>query len=190
MRAVAVEDHDPDAEARRRFAVPPPALDARELEALDPADRDDRAVLIRAAHPELERALEEGHEQLDATAGRINPRLHLVLHEVVANQLFEDDPPEVWRTTKRLRAAGYEHHEVLHMLASTVAGQLWAAGGEQRPYDPAAHRAALKALPGSWERDRVRAERGSDPPIRGQSARADARGKRRAQRAARRRNRR
>jgi hypothetical protein len=76
------------------------------------------------------------------------------MHEIVATQLWDGDPPEVWETAVRLRQAGYERHEILHMLGRPVSDQVWAALHDQAPYDRANHVAALHALPGTWERER------------------------------------
>jgi hypothetical protein len=57
----------------------------------------------------------------------VNPVLHIAMHEIVANQLWANDPPEMWETAARLLAAGYERHEVLHMLASVVSDELFEA---------------------------------------------------------------
>ena len=84
----------------------------------------------------------------------MNPRLHLTIHEIVAAQLADDDPPEVWATAQRLRRLGYGRHEILHMLGAAMTPQLWAALHDQREYDLDEHRAALAALPDSWERER------------------------------------
>ena len=46
----------------------------------------------------------------------LNPRFHLSVHEIVATQLADDDPPEVWATAQRLRQLAYGGHEILHML--------------------------------------------------------------------------
>jgi hypothetical protein len=27
----------------------------------------------------------------------MNPRLHIAMHQIVPNQILEDDPPETWR---------------------------------------------------------------------------------------------
>ena len=43
----------------------------------------------------------------------VNPRLHITLHEIVANQLWGDEPPEMWHTAKHLVVVGYERHEIL-----------------------------------------------------------------------------
>jgi hypothetical protein len=115
----------------------------------------------------------------------MNPRLHLTVHEIVAAQLADEDPPEVWATAQRLRRLGYGRHEILHMLGAAMSPQLWSALHEQREYDLAAHRAALAALPDSWERERQGGR--AEPSARDTHARRSAA---KAERAARRRNRR
>ena len=148
---------------RRQFAAPRTTgeFDDIDLSLLDPADPDDRHILIRAEHPELEPALESGRREIHLDGETINPTLHITMHEVVANQLWDDKPPEVWETAQRLLAAGYERHEILHMLASIVAADVFDTLKHNTPHDPAKTRAALDALPGSWEqqRDEIPAER-------------------------------
>jgi len=46
------------------------------------------------------------------------------MQEVVATQLWEDSPPEAWGTARRLLKAGYERHEILHMLIRPVSEQI------------------------------------------------------------------
>lgn len=82
----------------------------------------------------------------------MNPRLHLSIHEVVAAQILDDEPPEAFATAKRLVDLGRDRHEVLHMLGSTVAEQVWNATHGQGDYEPEAHVRALAALPDSWDR--------------------------------------
>jgi hypothetical protein len=168
---------------RRRFVADPVVLSDLELTIDDLADPDVRSVVIAAEHPEFEEALQSGRREVDVGHGPVNPRLHLVMHEVVATQLWDDSPAEVWKTAVRLRDAGYERHEILHMLGRPVSDQIWAASHDGQPYDYDRHVAALGALPGSWERERVAqtANRRHD------DARKQAR---RQARAARRRNRR
>lgn len=168
-----------DRDRRLAFAIPLLAEPDEETQGLDPNDADDRALLIAAAHPELETALVDGQE--------INPRLHLTIHEIVATQIVDDDPPEVWATAQRLRKLGYGRHEVLHMLGAAMTPQLWDALHNQREYDLQAHRAALAALPESWERGRPG---GPAPPAARAAHAVDASKRRKAERAARRRNRR
>jgi hypothetical protein len=144
---------------RRAFAAPPATgfFAGVDLSLLDPADEDERAFLIRAEHRDLAAAIERGQETIFVNGEEINPRLHLTIHEVLAAQLWDDDPPEVWQTARRLRDAGYERHEILHMLGSALIEQLWHTLGEREEFDRARYRRALAALPGSWEAGRPEA---------------------------------
>lgn len=173
-------------ERRLAFAVPPIRDPPEDLavEWLDPEDPGERMLLLKAAHPELDFE----SETVMVAGQQMNPRLHVALHQVVAQQLIDDDPPEVWETAVRLRALGYGQHEILHMLGRAMSGELWEALQGRRGYDGEAHRAALAALPESWERERPG---GPAPPPPSQASHArEAKRRRQAARAARRRNRR
>ena len=174
-----------DREQRLAFAIPAVEQDLDDLDTslLDPADADDRALLIRAAHPELD----TGQETMVIGGREINPRLHLTLHEIVATQLAEDDPPETWATAQRLRRLGYGRHEILHMLGAAMSTQIWEALDNRREYDADEHRAALAALPESWERQRPG---GPAPPAARATHASEAKRRRKAERAARKRQRR
>jgi hypothetical protein len=145
-----------DAAARIAAAIPPLDDRARERAAaqewdlglLDPTDPDERAVLIRLAHPAFEDAIERGDDELIVDGRVMKPRLHLMIHEIVATQIIDGDPPEMFETAERLIAAGRDRHDVLHMLGSTVSDQIWSASHDRRPYDRATH---IAALPGSWD---------------------------------------
>jgi hypothetical protein len=95
---------------------------------------------------------------------RMNPRLHIAMHELVANQLWHNDPAEVWETAQRLRALGYDRHEIFHMLATAASGEMWRALHDRKPYNRERHLAALKALPASWERERGKTPRRKPSP--------------------------
>jgi len=176
---------DSDRERRLKFAIPPIAEPPEDIDVslLDPADPDDRMLLIQAAHPELD----TDPETMVVDGREMNPRLHLTIHEIVATQLADDQPPEVWATAQRLHRLGYGKHEILHMLGAAMSRQLWEALHNKREYDAAEHRAALAALPESWERQRPG---GPAPPASREAHADDAKRRRKAQRAARRRNRR
>lgn len=167
---------------RQRFVADPDVLSALNMRVDDLPDPDVRSSVIREEHPKLEDAIDNGLDEVDLGYGPINPRVHLAMHEIVATQLWDGDPPEVWETALRLSDAGYERHEVLHMLGRPMSDQIWAALHDEQPYDRERHIAELRALPGSWERERsaLGAARRHD------EARKRAR---RAARAARRRNR-
>ena len=131
-----------------------------ELSLLDPAEEDDRHFLIVAEHPDLQQAIEEDRDEITLRGNVMSPRLHISMHEIVANQLWMDDPPETWPTAQRLAALGYERHEILHMLGSVVSSEVWRTVHDKEPFDPDRFRAGLAALPDSWEAERAEA----DPP--------------------------
>jgi hypothetical protein len=130
----------------------------------DLADPDVRAVAIRADHPEFDEALRNGKDELIVDGEPMSIRLHLTMHQVLANQLADDDPPEVYLTAQRLLAAGYDRHEVLHMLAAPMAEQIYATLHRGEEYDRDRHLAALAALPGSWDRRRTQRTLKRDDP--------------------------
>jgi hypothetical protein len=122
---------------RRRFVADPDALAALGFTLEQLSDPDVRSVVIRHEHPEFEEALKEGRREIEGSDGPMSPRLHLTMHEVVATQLWDDSPPEVWDMAVRLRDAGYERHEILHMLARPVSEQIWGALHDESLRSPA-----------------------------------------------------
>ncbi|HEX4219271.1 MAG TPA: DUF1841 family protein [Acidimicrobiales bacterium] len=141
---------------RRRWLFPlaSGSFQGFRLDLLNPADEGDRMVLIHSEHPELADALEEERDEVGADGQFMNPRLHLLMHEAVANQIWNDDPPEVWRTAQRLSAAGYDRHEVLHMLASVLVEDMERMQRDGVPFDRDRFLAELEELPDAWEADR------------------------------------
>jgi hypothetical protein len=133
--------------ARRRFAVPTvvTTIDGEEVE-LDPADEDQRQLLITAEHPEYRQVLDDPFS--DELVDGANPRLHITLHQVITNQLWDDTPPEVWQAAQRLLANGHDRHAILHALAYEMSGEIYSAlSGEHAP-DPemTAYRDRLRRL--------------------------------------------
>ncbi|WP_345611849.1 DUF1841 family protein [Pseudonocardia adelaidensis] len=126
----------PDLLERRMFAVP--AVGTRigdeEFPFLDPSDPDDRGMLIEGEHPQYHDALADPDS---GVVDGVNPRLHIAVHEIVADQLWDDDPPQVWQAAKRLSAAGMERHDVLHAIGDVVAHHLYGALTGDGPSDPA-----------------------------------------------------
>lgn len=127
-----------------------------DLADLDPDDPDDRHSLVLADHPELQAAIRDDAGEIEVGGEPMSPTLHIGFHVVVANQILDDDPPEVWLAAQRLEGLGYDRHEILHMLAGAAAQQTWSAMAERRPYDRTQHLADLDALPASWEAERPR----------------------------------
>jgi len=143
----------PELLERRMFAVP--AVGTRigdeEFPFLDPSDPDDRAMLIEGEHPQYHDALADPHS---GDVDGVNPRLHVAVHEIVAEQLWNDDPPQVWQAAKRLTAAGAERHDVLHALGEVVARHLYGVLIGGGPSDVARYVEEMDAL-GRVEDDRV-----------------------------------
>ena len=122
-----------------------------DLQHLDPSDEDDRYYFILAEHPELVPAIRDDVGEIDVGGEPMNPRLHLTIHQVVANQLWNDDPPEAWATVKRLMGLGYKRHDILHMIGSVVSDDVYYALKEDQSFDLKRYLAALEALPEAWE---------------------------------------
>jgi Domain of unknown function (DUF1841) len=119
------------------------------LELLDPGDEDERAMLVEALHPEFTDAL-HGEEEVIVYGQAVSPRLHVAMHQVVASQLLADDPPETWQTVQRLAGLGYDWHNLMHMIAALVTGDVYSAVKEHRQPGPAGYARRLSELPGDW----------------------------------------
>jgi hypothetical protein len=142
---------EPSPGDRRSWAVPPGHGSYRglDLELLDPADEDELTFLIEAMHPELADALRRGGE-MSVGGEPFSPRLHVAMHQIVANQLLAGDPPETWQTVQRLAALGYDWHNIMHMIAGVVSEDVYYMVREKRPFDPVGYIGRLNELPGDW----------------------------------------
>lgn len=136
-----------DEAARRAWAMPAARgrLHGIDLALLDPAHPDDRSILLEAEHRQFARALER-REDVDVNGETVNPRLHLALHEIVANQLWDGQPPETWAAAQRLIGQGFDRHDALHVLMRTVSDIVFAALNEPLMDRTDDMRAALDAL--------------------------------------------
>ena len=78
--------------ARRRFALPTIAMprDGDQAE-IDPADEDQRELLIVAEHPQYRHVLDDSFS--DEQVNGVNPRLHVVMHWIIATPLCDDTHP-------------------------------------------------------------------------------------------------
>lgn len=135
-----------DAVDRRVFAMPYRSATIRgeDFAKLDPADPDERGLLIQGEHPEYHAALAD--PTWDGEIDGVSPRLHLTMHEVIANQLWANDPPEVWQAARRLRERGMDRHDVLHELIGVMAKYMHPTLVRAEPFDSDAYRRALIAL--------------------------------------------
>ena len=164
---------------RRDWALPPGEgiVSGMDLGYLDRNNPDERHFLILAEHPELIEAIENDVDEIVLEGVVVSPRLHITMHEVVANQLWDNDPPQAWETAVRLRALGYHRHEILHMLGSVLAEEIWNMTTGRQGFDRTRFVDALASLPGSWEREHQSRSAPSRRP--GRKSQALRRGKRR-----------
>jgi len=121
-----------------------------DLEQLDPDDEDERGLLLEAQHLDMAEALERHEEMTGANGEPFSPTLHVTLHQVVANQILGDDPPETWQTVQRLAGFGYDWHNVMHLVMGPVTEAFWTTMAEKRPFDRADYLRQLAELPGDW----------------------------------------
>lgn len=144
--SIRLTDRDGE-QARRAFAFPPLVgrFGAIDLALLDPADQDDRATLIEAEHPEFTRALAQ-YKDLQVGGQTVNPRLHLAMHEIVASQLWDNQPPEAWSAAQRLTSRGMDRHDVFHHLMRAVSDIVYGALRDPLRDQSAELREALDAL--------------------------------------------
>ena len=142
---------DPRPGDRRSWAVPQGhgTYNELDLELLDPTDEDELTFLLEAMHDEYHDALASGEEVM-ADGEPVNPRLHVAMHQVVAQQILTDEPPKTWLTVQRLVELGYDWHNIMHMIAELVTHDVHAALTERRPHDPADYARRLDQLPGDW----------------------------------------
>jgi len=134
---------------RRSRAAPPGhgSYQGLDLELLDPADEDERVFLLEAPHPECEDALLEDDEMV-VDGEPFKPRLHITLHQVVANQLLAGNPPQIWQTVQRLAGLGYDWHNIMHVIARLVGDDIYQATTGQKPFDLRDYVQRLSELPG------------------------------------------
>jgi hypothetical protein len=111
---------------------------------LDPNDPDDRGILIRGEHPEYHEALSD--PDFKGEIDGVNPRLHVLMHEIVANQLWDNDLPEVWHTARRLLDLGQDRHDILHALGEVSLTHLQASLTDQKLFDRERYCAELDQL--------------------------------------------
>jgi hypothetical protein len=136
---------------RRSWAIPPGhgSYQGLDLELLSPAEEDELTFLIEAQHTEFGDGLRSGAE-MTIDGEPFSPRLHIAMHQIVANQLLADDPPGTWQTAQRLSALGYDWHNTMHMIAAVVSDDLYRIMQEHRQFDPDDYARRLNELPGDW----------------------------------------
>lgn len=73
--------------------------------------------------------------------------IQLAIWTSVANQIADDDPPQVWATAQRLLGEGLDRHAVLGQLVLAFTPQLMSALQDHQPFDRQDYVSALDRLP-------------------------------------------
>ncbi|NEA30104.1 DUF1841 family protein [Streptomyces sp. SID13031] len=135
-----------DAIERRMFAMPyfGTHVGDDDFPELDPNDPDERGILIEGEHPEYHDALAD--PGFEGEVDGVNPRLHLVMHEIVANQMWDNDPPETWQAARRLRDLGQDRHNILHAIGYVAMTQLHGSLMGEKAFDSERYAAELDQL--------------------------------------------
>jgi hypothetical protein len=125
---------------RRMFAIPSvyTELGDEELD-LEPTDPQQRRLLVIGEYPEY-------HEAIAAETFDGQPQEDLELRVNLVDQLWDNEPAELWEAAQRLLEAGQERDEILNLLAEVFAKQLRPAENDEITYDIDEYREALAAI--------------------------------------------
>lgn len=131
------EESVTDLLARRRFAVPSVYTEIGDEEVeLDPTDPEQRRLLVLGEHPEFQHSLTE--DELDEETF-----LAVAAYTAVVDQLWDNEPHEVWQAAQRLTERGLTRSEVLDTLAQVLSDKLEPTDGDGLEFDIDDYIAAL-----------------------------------------------
>ena len=141
---------EPAAGDRQAWAVPRGhgTWQGMDLESLDPGDDDELGFLLQALHGRGDLPASGPGPGSPDHAG--NPRLHLMMHQIVARQILDDNPPQTWQAVQRLAGLGYRWHDIMHMIAGLVSDDVHRALTGQAHPDSADYARRLDELPAGW----------------------------------------
>jgi hypothetical protein len=139
-----IEDLDDQSVAellvRRQFAIPSVYTEiAGEEVELDPADPEQRRLLVIGEHPDFQDSLAE--DDLDEESFLV-----VAAHTTVVDQLWDNEPPEVWHAAQRLLRTGLERPQVLDELATVLHARLESSEGDGLEFDIDDYTGALNEL--------------------------------------------
>jgi len=76
----------------------------------------------------------------------VNPFLHIILHQIIENQLKERNPIEVFQFFNAMRQNKVSRHEAIHCIATIFSYLLYGVLKEEHPFDLEKYRSLLKRL--------------------------------------------
>jgi len=75
-----------------------------------------------------------------------NPFAHVAIHQMIANQIANREPPQTVETLEALMQAGYTRHEAIHAIGGILADEIYEILRDKRPFDEADYVQALREL--------------------------------------------
>jgi alkylhydroperoxidase/carboxymuconolactone decarboxylase family protein YurZ len=72
-----------------------------------------------------------------------NPFAHIAIHQVIANQIANRNPPQTAETLEALMQAGYTRHEAIHAIGAILAQEIFEILRDERPFDETGYIQAL-----------------------------------------------
>jgi hypothetical protein len=119
------------------------------LPGFDPAESlvEELSDAVAMAHHEYDMDPPLGDVVVDDHHGVPSSAPHLMAHTMIAEQLWRNDPPEVWHAARRLQLGPYENHEIHHMLMQAFLLEMRPVIAEGKTFDVASYIEALAALP-------------------------------------------
>ena len=68
-----------------------------------------------------------------------NPFLHIILHQIIENQLEQRDPIQVYQFYLSMRKKNSDHHEAIHLVSIIFVHFLFDSLKDQKPFDNTGH---------------------------------------------------
>ncbi len=102
---------------------------------------------VIADHPEYADWVGPNAERMPKTNKEgVSPRMHMISHQVVENQLKIEDMPEVREALDRLMKRGRSRHEAMHEIAGLLMSYVFHMLKEQEEMDHEAYKRDLRKL--------------------------------------------
>jgi len=125
---------------RRMFAVPSLSAEIGDEEVdLDPTDPEQRRLLVIGEHPEY-------HESLADDTFDGEEALRLALKTTLVDQLWDDEPVELWQAVRRLQEAELDRDEIFDRLSDVLQSQLRESEPDTLDYDAEGYLEALRRI--------------------------------------------
>ena len=122
-----------------------------EVSALDQeglSKEDQLLVEIMQLHPQYyglwERLDEVSNEELQRDG--TNPVMHVLIHQIIENQIAGQSPPETAKTLEQLQQQGLSRHEAVHKIGEVLASDMAEMMQSQQSFDNQRYVQSLRQL--------------------------------------------